>query len=277
MSLASILLGIPFSSRYSEVVMSCVDDLTGRVALVTGGAGGIGGGAAAELARRGAAVVVLDHAQAGPADAARRLSGTTGAELTGVAASVVDPVEVGAAVTAVLDRYGRLDIAVNAAGVPGPRGPVTGLTDADWDLVVRTHLYGTMHVTRAVLPSMLAAGWGRIVNITSSAAWDPGPGLTPYAAAKAGITGFTRSVAAEVGQRGVTVNCVAPGLTATPAVEAKWPDPEDQAAQTRRLGSVVPRFGRVGEIAVAVATLCLPSAAYTTGSTVHVNGGSYMP
>jgi 3-oxoacyl-[acyl-carrier protein] reductase len=181
-------------------------------------------------------------------------------------------------VAQVLSRWARLDALVNVAGVPGSVSRAAEITDEEWDLVIRTHLYGTFHLTRAVLPAMISAKWGRIVNITSSAAWDPGPGIAPYAAAKAGITGFTRAVAAEVGRHGVTVNCVAPGLTATPAVVGSG-TAEELAERAAYLGIVVPgpRLGQPEEVAAAVGYLCSPLAAFTTGSTVHVNGGSYMP
>jgi len=257
--------------------VSLTADLAGRVSLVTGGCGGIGRAIASELLRHGSAVAVLDLADAQPGSVAADLAEFETGEAWGTAASVADLAEVSEAVQNVVDRFGRLDVLVNAAGVTGDRGPAHEMDDIVWDRVLRTHLYGTMHTTRAALPGMIEARWGRIVNITSSAAWRPGPGISAYAAAKAGITGFSRAVAAEVGTAGVTVNCVAPGLTATPRLNAAWPDQTVRDQQVRRVGSVIPRMAGVEEVAAAVVGLCLPSAGYITGTTVHVNGGSYMP
>jgi 3-oxoacyl-[acyl-carrier protein] reductase len=247
-----------------------------RTALVTGGAGGLGMAIATRLIADGHRVALLDRAEADP-DGAARTFGTTGTAV-GIPASVTDPRACGAAVDEVLTRWSRLDVLVNVAGVPMTTTNVADITDDDWDLLIRTHLYGTFHMTRAALRPMLSVHWGRIVNITSSAAWDPGPGIAAYAAAKAGITGFTRSVAAEVGPHGVTVNCVAPGLIATAAALGAR-SAEVLAARAAVLGVVVPgpRLGRPEEVATAVGYLCSPEAAFTTGSTVHVNGGSYMP
>jgi 3-oxoacyl-[acyl-carrier protein] reductase len=250
-----------------------------RVALVTGGAGGIGAAVAGALADRGARVAILDRAEADGASVAARIKDESGGvETMSVDGSVTDSADVADALQAVNDRFGPVDIVVNVAGVPGTPGRVADISDDEWALVIGTHLTGTFHLVRAAIPSMIDRRWGRIVNITSTAAWNPGPGISPYAAAKAGITGFSRSVAAEVGRFGVTVNCVSPGLVATDKVRSMWSDPAELADQAKRLGIVVPgpRLGEPSEIAEAVAYLCGEGSSFTTGTTIHVNGGSYM-
>lgn len=251
-------------------------DLEGRVALISGGAGGIGAATARALAGRGCRIVVFDLPKAAPEKIADEISESVGgADVWPVAGSVTDPDALRRLVAVVVDRWGSLDIAVNSAGVPDPRKPVAEIDDEEWALVLGTHLTGTFNVCRAVVPVMTAAGWGRIVNITSSAAWAPGPGIAPYAAAKAGITGFTRSLAAEVGRFGVTANCVAPGLTATPRVVAG--DADRLADRAERLGVVVgPRPATPDEVAAGISYLCSASAAFTTGTTLHINGGAYV-
>lgn len=250
-----------------------------RVALVTGGAGGIGAAVATTLACKGCRVALLDREEADGAVVAARVKDLSGGvETMAVDASVTDPAEVARAVQAVSDRFGPVDITVNVAGVPGTPAKTADISDDEWTLVIGTHLTGTFNLTRATLPSMISRKWGRIVNITSTAAWNPGPGIAAYAAAKAGITGFSRSVAAEVGRYGVTVNCVAPGLVSTDKVRSMWRDPAELASQAKRLGIVVPgpRLGEPSEIAEAVAYLCGEGSAFTTGTTLHVNGGAYM-
>jgi 3-oxoacyl-[acyl-carrier protein] reductase len=241
------------------------------VALVTGGSRGIGRAVALRLAQAGASVVITYAQQAGPAEATleriRGEGGTASAERFDVG----DAEATRAAMDRIVDREKRLDILVNNAGV-AVDGLVVRLKEEDWERALRVNLTGVFHCTRAALRTMMRARYGRIVNLTSVVAAMGNTGQAAYAAAKAGVIGFTRSMAREVSSRGITVNAVAPGF-----IETEMTGGLDEA-QKGFYASVIPagRMGRPEDIASAVEYLASPDAAYVTGHVLHVNGGLYM-
>ena len=245
--------------------------LAGQVALVTGGSRGIGRAVALRLAQAGAAVVITYARQAGQAEETleriRREGGTASAEQFDVG----DAEATRSAMDRIVDREKRLDILVNNAGV-AVDGLVVRLKEEDWERALRVNLTGVFHCTRAALRTMMRARYGRIVNMTSVVAAMGNTGQAAYAAAKAGVIGFTRSMAREVSSRGITVNAVAPGFIETEMTEGL------DEAQKGFYASVIPagRMGRPEEIASAIEYLASPDAAYVTGHVLHVNGGLYM-
>jgi 3-oxoacyl-[acyl-carrier protein] reductase len=248
--------------------------------LISGAAHGIGFAIAERLLRDGSWDLALVDVDARGLRAAReRLSEMLPAETQVRAwhASISDTAAVARAIDEAGSAMSPVLGAIHAAGLAGVRSRVVEMAETTWDLMLSTHLTGAFCLARNVLPGMIKHNHGRIVFITSTAAWDPGPGIAAYAAAKAGVTGFSRSLAAEIGEQGVTVNCVAAGLTATERLRRLQSD-DELAERAGRLGVVVgPRPADTSEIAAAVAYLFSDEAAFVTGSTIHVNGGSYMP
>ena len=245
--------------------------LSGQVALVTGASRGIGRAIALRLAEAGASVIVSYAQQAGQAEETvagiRAAGGTASAEQFDVGDAEATRV----AMERIVDREKRLDILVNNAGV-AVDGLVVRLKEEDWERALRVNLTGVFHCTKAALRTMMRARYGRIVNLTSVVAAMGNTGQAAYAAAKAGVIGFTRSMAREVSSRGITVNAVAPGF-----IETEMTGGLDEA-QKGFYASVIPagRMGRPEEIASAVEYLASPDAAYVTGHVLHVNGGLYM-
>jgi len=241
-------------------------DLTGRTALVTGASGAIGGAIARALAARGARVALSGTR----AEALAALA----AELPGAAAlpcRLDDPQAVESLLPAAIDALGGLDILVNNAGVTRD-GLAMRLKDEDWAAVLAVNLEAAFRLARAALRPMMKARHGRIISISSVVGSIGNPGQANYSAAKAGLEGLTRSLAAEVGSRGVTVNCVAPGFITSPMTDALTAD------QKARMFERIPagRFGAGADVAAAVVFLASDEAAYVTGQTLHVNGGLYM-
>jgi 3-oxoacyl-[acyl-carrier protein] reductase len=244
--------------------------LTGQVAIVTGASRGIGAAILAVLGKSGAAVIGTATSDKG----AETISNAIAEHRATGAGRVLD-VRDAAACTALVDRvqeqFGAATILVNNAGATRDNLLVR-MRDEEWDDIQSTNLRSVFVLSRAVLRGMMKARAGRIVNVTSVVGFTGNPGQSNYAAAKAGMVGFSKSLAREVGSRNITVNCVAPGFIETDMTRALGED------QSRRLLETVPlgRLGRVEDVAQAVAFLCSPAAAYITGATLHVNGGMYM-
>ena len=242
-------------------------DLTGKNALVTGASGGIGAEVARVLHRAGA-TVTLSGTRLEPLQA---LAAELGARSFVAACDLSDMTSVEALPKTAADLMGSVDILVNNAGITRD-GLMMRMSDDDWLAVIEVNLNSTFRLTRAVLRGMMKARWGRIVNITSVVGHSGNPGQGNYAAAKAGTLAMSKSLAIEVASRGITVNCVAPGLIATAMTDALTED------QRGRILTGIPagRMGEAAEVAAAVLYLASGEAGYVTGSTLHVNGGGFM-
>ena len=243
--------------------------LEGKVAVVTGASKGIGRAIALELARQGLKVVGTATSEAGAASIGEALSGSAGSR--GIKLDVNDGPGVDATVDAIVKEHGALHVLVNNAGITRDTLSMR-MKDDDWDAVLGTHLKAVFRVSRAAIKPMMKQRYGRIVSITSVVGASGNAGQANYAAAKAGVAGMTRSLARELGSRGVTVNCVAPGFIETDMTKAL------SEAQTTALMAQIPlgRLGSAADIAHAVAFLASPHAGYITGSELHVNGGMFM-
>ena len=243
--------------------------LNGEIALVTGATRGIGAAIAERLARDGARVI----GTATTAEGAERISANLAAQGgRGVVLDVVKPDSIDAVLEDIEAREGSVGILCNNAGITRDT-LLLRMKQEDWDAVLDTNLASVFRLSKAVLRGMMKARKGRIVSITSVVGLTGNPGQANYAAAKAGIIGFTKSLAREVGSRGITVNAVAPGFIDTDMTRALG------EAQRATLNAQIPlgRLGQPADIAAAVAFLCSPDGAYITGETMHVNGGMYMP
>ena len=242
-------------------------DLTGKRALVTGATGGIGGAIATALHAAGAEVA-LSGTRAGPL--AERVA-TLGARAHALPCDLSDAEAVAALPAQAAQAMGGLDILVNNAGITRD-GLMMRMSDDDWQAVLDVNLTAAFRLARGALRGMMKARWGRIITITSVVGTTGNPGQVNYAAAKAGLVGMSKSLAAEVAGRGITVNCVAPGFITTPMTDALTDD------QRSRILTNVPagRMGTPEEIAAAVLYLSSPEAGYVTGATLHVNGGMAM-
>jgi 3-oxoacyl-[acyl-carrier protein] reductase len=244
--------------------------LTGRVALVTGSSRGIGRSIAIELARQGAAVVGTATTEAGAEGISLALSQAGGAG-AGMVLDVNAQDQAQRVVESTQERFGHISILVNNAGITRDN-LVLRMKDDEWDDILNTNLKSVYRMSKLVLRSMMKARDGRIVNIGSVVGAMGNAGQANYTAAKAGMVGFTKALAREVGSRGITVNCVAPGFIDTDMTRSLG------EAQTEALVQQIPvgRLGRAEDIAAAVVFLASPAAGYITGATLHVNGGMYM-
>ena len=242
-------------------------DLSGKAALVTGASGGIGGAVARALHGQGA-TVALSGTRLGPLET---LAGELGERAFVLACDLSDPAAVEALPKQAAEVLGQVDILVNNAGITRDQ-LFMRMSDADWDAVIAVNLTSVMRLSRGVLRGMMKARWGRIVNVSSVVGVTGNPGQANYAASKAGVIGMSKSLAAEVASRGITVNCVAPGFIATAMTEKLN---EEQKA---RINTQIPagRMGEAAEIAAAAVYLASREAAYVTGQTLHVNGGMAM-
>jgi 3-oxoacyl-[acyl-carrier protein] reductase len=240
-----------------------------QVALVTGASRGIGAAIALELAVRGYQVVGTATTDEGAARISQALSAYPGCR--GASLNVNDVAAVEALMDCVVKQQGGLHVLVNNAGITRDTLAMR-MKDDDWDAVLDTNLKAVFRASRAAIRPMMKQRYGRIVNITSVVGASGNPGQANYAAAKAGVAGMTRALARELGSRGITVNCVAPGFIATDMTHSL---PE---AQKAALLATIPlgRLGSAEEIAHAVAYLASPGAGYVTGTELHVNGGMYM-
>ncbi|CAN5897143.1 3-oxoacyl-[acyl-carrier-protein] reductase [soil metagenome] len=244
---------------------------SGRVAVVTGGGRGIGRAIAVRLAKEGANVAVVYRSNDDAAQETADLVRKAGAECEVFKGDVASPEDVESVFKGINDAFGRLDILVNNAGVTRDN-LMMRMKEDEFDEVVRTNLKGTYLCTKAVLRSMVRARWGRIVNVTSVVGLIGNAGQANYAASKAGIIGFTKSVAREVAQRGITANAVAPGYVETELTGSLDESVKDQIRAQIPAG----RLGEPEEIADAVAFLAGEGASYLTGQTLAVDGGMVM-
>ncbi|RBI87691.1 3-oxoacyl-[acyl-carrier-protein] reductase [Rhodosalinus halophilus] len=242
-------------------------DLTGKAALVTGASGGIGGEIARALHGAGA-TLGLSGTREGPLQA---LAEELGERAHVLPCDLSDPAAVDALPRRAAEAMGGLDILVNNAGITRD-GLFMRMSDADWQQVLDVNLTATMRLCRASLRGMMKARWGRIVNVGSVVGSIGNPGQANYAAAKAGLSGLTKSIAHEVAARGVTANLVAPGFITTAMTESLTEDQRAGLLQKVPMG----RMGEAREVAAAVLYLSSPEAAYVTGATLHVNGGMAM-
>jgi 3-oxoacyl-[acyl-carrier protein] reductase len=242
-------------------------DLTEKCALVTGASGGIGGGIARALHAQGATVALTGR----NAESLENLAGDLGERAHVVVADLSDTASIDALIKGATEKLDGIDILVNNAGLTRD-GLMLRMKDEDWDEVLDVNLTAGFKLARAALRTMMKARWGRIINVTSVVGQTGNPGQVNYVASKAGMTGFTKAMAAEVASRNITVNCVAPGFISTTMTDLLT---EDQKAQT--LDKIpVSRFGNPVDVASAVVYLASDEAAYVTGQTLHVNGGMAM-
>lgn len=244
--------------------------LTGKIALITGASRGIGAAIALELGKKGAIVIGTATSEKGALAISQTLA-SAGVAGEGMSLDVNDAVQIEATLKAIGEKYGDISVLVNNAGITRDTLLIR-MKDDDWDAVISTNLTSVFRMSQAVLRPMMKARVGRIISISSVVGHMGNAGQTNYAAAKAGMTGFTKSLAAEVGSRGITVNCVAPGFIETDMTAELSED------ITNKMLARIPagRLGAVKEIAATVAFLASPDAAYITGETIHVNGGMLM-
>ncbi|HET9735561.1 MAG TPA: 3-oxoacyl-ACP reductase FabG [Burkholderiales bacterium] len=244
--------------------------LAGKLALVTGATRGIGRAIALQLGRDGATVIGTATTEAGAAQISEALS-QAGVQGAGMALNVRDAAACDARLEALQKERGDVLILVNNAGITRDNLALR-MKDAEWDEVMETNLKAVFRLSRAVMRGMMKARWGRIINITSVVGASGNPGQANYAAAKAGVVGMTKSLSRELGSRGITVNCVAPGFIDTDMTRAL-----PEAQRTALLGQIpLGRLGAPEDIAAAVSYLASSAAGYVTGCVMHVNGGMYM-
>jgi 3-hydroxybutyrate dehydrogenase len=255
--------------------------LTGKTALVTGSTSGIGLGIANRLAAEGANIVLNGFGERGEIE---RLSAELKAkyqvQVTYDAADMTQPAAIAAMVQKAIDRFGAVDVLVNNAGIQHV-APVDEFPLDKWDAIIAINLSSSFHTVRAALPAMKARRWGRIVNIASAHALVASPFKSAYVAAKHGIAGFTKTVALEVAESGITVNAICPGYVLTPLVEKQIPDTakargiteEEVKRDVLLAAQPTKRFVAVEEIAGIAAFLCSPAAASITGALLAVDGG----
>jgi 3-oxoacyl-[acyl-carrier protein] reductase len=244
--------------------------LNSEIALVTGASRGIGNAIALELGRLGATVIGTATTQAG-ADAISETFGKSGVKGTGIALNVTAADAIQNAIAGIQDKFGAISILVNNAGITRDN-LLLRMKDEEWDDIIQTNLTSIYRLCKACLKGMTKARKGRIINISSVVGATGNAGQVNYAAAKAGIIGFSKSLAKEIGSRNITVNVVAPGFIETDMTR------QLSAEQRQALEQQIPlqRLGAVQDIAKAVAFLASADAGYITGETLHVNGGMYM-
>ncbi|PIX99162.1 MAG: 3-oxoacyl-ACP reductase [Hydrogenophilales bacterium CG_4_9_14_3_um_filter_59_35] len=244
--------------------------LDGQIALVTGASRGIGQAVALELGKQGATVVGTATSQAGAGNISGYLS-QAGIKGVGLALNVKDPAQIEQVLQTLRAQFGEISILVNNAGITRDN-LLMRMKEEEWDDIMDTNLKSVFRMSQAVLRAMMKARYGRIISIASVVGVMGNAGQTNYAAAKAAIIGFSKSLAREVGSRNITVNCVAPGFIDTDMTRALSEEQRNDLLGHIPLG----RLGTVQDIAASVAFLASPQAGYVTGTTMHVNGGMYM-
>lgn len=244
-------------------------NLSGEVVLVTGASRGIGAAIADLLASRGATVIGTATSQNGAEAITERMQSMAG---VGMVLDVTDSTAVDALIDEITKTYGAVSVLVNNAGITRDQ-ILMRMKDEDWDAIINTNLSSVFRTSKAVLRGMMKARKGRIISIASVVGITGNAGQANYAAAKAGIIAFSKSLAKEIGSRGITVNVVAPGFIQTDMTDNLPEQAKTALMQQIALG----RLGAPADIAEAVAFLASPAAAYITGETMNVNGGMYMP
>jgi 3-oxoacyl-[acyl-carrier protein] reductase len=254
----------------SELNVFAADALSSEVALVTGASRGIGRAILGALAGAGATVIGTATSEAGAASIEQALT-LLGAQGRGAVLDVRNAAAGEALVERIVQDFGRLSVLVNNAGITRDTLALR-MKDEDWAAVIETNLSAVFRLSRAVMRGMMKAKHGRIINITSVVGAAGNAGQANYAAAKAGVAGLTRALAREVGSRGITVNCIAPGFIDTDMTRAL------SEQQTQALLAQIPlgRLGQTDDLAAAAVFLASRAGAYITGTTLHVNGGMYM-
>ena len=243
--------------------------IQGQLALVTGASRGIGAAIAIELARRGMKVIGTATTDEGAAHISSTLAAYPGC--AGKNLNVTDAAGIEALIDSLVKGHGGIQVLVNNAGITRDMLAMR-LKDEDWDAVLDTNLKAVFRMSRGVMRTMMKQRYGRIISITSVVGASGNPGQANYAAAKAGVAGMTRALARELGSRGITVNCIAPGFIETDMTAGL---PEEQ--QKALLGQIpLGHLGKPQDIAHAVAFIASPQAGYITGQEIHVNGGMYM-
>ena len=243
--------------------------IQGQLALVTGASRGIGAAIAIELARRGMKVIGTATTDEGAAHISNTLAAYPGC--AGKNLNVTDAAGIEALIDSLVKEHGGIQVLVNNAGITRDMLAMR-LKDEDWDAVLDTNLKAVFRMSRGVMRTMMKQRYGRIISITSVVGASGNPGQANYAAAKAGVAGMTRALARELGSRGITVNCIAPGFIETDMTAGL---PEEQ--QKALLGQIpLGHLGKPQDIAHAVAYIASPQAGYITGQEIHVNGGMYM-
>jgi 2-hydroxycyclohexanecarboxyl-CoA dehydrogenase len=243
--------------------------LTGKTAIVTGGASGIGLAITQRFAREGAAVAIWDIDEAGVQRVAKELQ-ATGAKAIGCRVDISNRAQIVAAAERVRSELGPIAILVNNAGISGFTSFLE-ISDEAWDRMISINLKGVFMCTQVAVPDMVAAGWGRIINISSSSAQSGSPRMAHYVASKGGVIGMTKALAMEFADQGITVNNVPPGFVDTPLLRTTLGNGVDGQIQR----SPMKRIGKPEDIAAACAFLASDDAGYITGHTLSVNGGRY--
>ena len=245
-------------------------NLQGQIALVTGASRGIGQGIALELGKQGATVIGTATSDKGAQAISAYLTAAS-VSGSGMALNVNDTAQIETLLGCIRKQYGEISILVNNAGITRDN-LLARMSDAEWDEIMDTNLRSIFRMSRAVLRAMMKVRHGRIINIASVVGSMGNAGQSNYAASKAGMIGFSKSLAREIGSRNITVNCVAPGFIATDMTDALSQEQRDLLVEQVPLK----RLGQVADVAACVAFLAGAGAAYITGATLHVNGGMHM-
>lgn len=244
--------------------------LQGQVALVTGASRGIGQGIALELGKQGATVIGTATSASGAESISNYLNAAN-INGCGMVLNVNDGTQIETVLSEITKKFGAISVLVNNAGVTRDN-LLARMSDEEWDDIMSTNLKSVFRMSRGVLRGMMKARAGRIINISSVVGSMGNAGQSNYAASKAGVEGFSKSLAREIGSRNITVNCVAPGFIATDMTETLSQEQRDKLVENVPLK----RLGDVADIAACVVFLAGPGAAYITGATIHVNGGMHM-